>query len=132
MLDHVVVLFFFFLFCTPHGTWSSWARDGIQAAVATQGAARLDPVTHHPGQGIEPVSWHCRDATDPVAPQEEIPIFNFLRKSHANTVFHSDCTNLHFHQKVSPFLHVLGNTYLYILDFNPLSIYGLQIFSPIL
>ena len=42
-------------------------------------AATLDPLTHCAGPGMEPVSWHCRDATDPIAPQRE---FSDLQSSH--------------------------------------------------
>ena len=33
-----------------------------------------DPLTHSAGPGIEPVSWRCRDATDPIAPQWELQL----------------------------------------------------------
>ena len=38
----------FFFFWPPHGTWSSWARDQIQATVATYttAMATADPLTH--------------------------------------------------------------------------------------
>ena len=50
--------------------WSFPARDQIQATVATYApiAAMPDPLTHCAGLGIEPVSQHCRDATDPAVP----------------------------------------------------------------
>ena len=35
-------------------------------------AAVLDPLTHCAGPGIKPASWSCRDAIDPVAPQEKL------------------------------------------------------------
>ena len=58
-----------FLFWLPHGIWSFWAQDYIQATVATYAAVAvtLDPA----GLGIEPVSWHWRDAIDPTVPQWE-------------------------------------------------------------
>ena len=36
-------------------------------------AAMPDPLTHCAGLGIELASSHCRDAVDPVAPQQELP-----------------------------------------------------------
>ena len=46
---------FLFLFWPPHSIWSSWARDQIQAR-----------------QGIQPASWCCREAIDPLVPQQEL------------------------------------------------------------
>ena len=60
----------FFLFRPPHGIWSFWARDQIQAIVAIQ-AAMLDS-THCVGLGIEPVSRHSQDTIDPIVPQREL------------------------------------------------------------
>ena len=31
-----------------------------------------DPLTHYAWLGIKPASWHCRDTTDPTAPQQEL------------------------------------------------------------
>lgn len=61
---------FFLLSWLPHGTGSSWARGHIQTSVATYTAAlaTVDPIIHCAGLGIELMSWHCRDATDPVVP----------------------------------------------------------------
>ena len=60
---------FFFFFGVPHGIWSSWARDQIQAASTSYTAAAImpDPLNLYARPGIEPVSWHCRDTTNPVA-----------------------------------------------------------------
>ena len=49
--------------------WSSGARDQIPATVA----AVPDPLIHCARSGIEPVSWHCRDAADPIVAQWELP-----------------------------------------------------------
>ena len=38
--------------------------EQIQATAATT----WDPLTHRAGWGIEPVSWHCRDTSDPFVP----------------------------------------------------------------
>ena len=35
-------------------------------------AAMPDPLTHWAWPGIEPASWHCRDAANPLAPQWEL------------------------------------------------------------
>ena len=65
-------LFFFSPFLAS-GTWSSWARDQIQAAAATHiAAATLDPPTHRAGPGTEYWPWFCRDATHPAAPRQEL------------------------------------------------------------
>ena len=38
----------------------------------------LDPLTHHyAGLGIQPVFLYCRDATDPMVPQWELPALSF-------------------------------------------------------
>ena len=55
--------FFFFHFWPSCSIWSSQARDQLSPA------AMPDPLTHCAGLGIEPVSLHSRDATDPVGPQ---------------------------------------------------------------
>ena len=65
-------LFFFFLFfCLPPAYESCWARDQIQATVATNAAAAaiLDPLTHCTGPGIRPETWHCRDTASPIVPE---------------------------------------------------------------
>ena len=58
----------FFSFWLSHGIWSFWARDQIRT-VATTYAGSL---THCVGPGIKPMSEHSRDATNPVAPQQEL------------------------------------------------------------
>lgn len=68
---------FLFLLWLPCGIWSSPARDQIRAAVATYTAALAtpDPLTHFAGPGIEPVLWQCRNAADPIVPQQEFWAF---------------------------------------------------------
>ena len=70
----VYKLLFFLFFWPPHSIWSSLARDQIQGAVAnnTAATATWDLLTHCAGPWIEPVSWHCRDAANPIAPQWEL------------------------------------------------------------
>jgi len=34
--------------------------------------AMPDPLTHWARPGIEPVSWCCRQAADPIVPQQEL------------------------------------------------------------
>ena len=60
------------------GPWSSWARAQIRAAVVwyATGVAVPDPLTHCAGLRIEPASWHCRDAADPVVPHQEFLYFD--------------------------------------------------------
>lgn len=45
-------------------------RDQIQATFSTYAiaVATVDPLDHCAGLGIEPGSWLCRDAADPIAP----------------------------------------------------------------
>ena len=52
----------------PSSKWSPWARDQIQAAVATYAVAAATPdlFTYCAGPGIQPVSWSYRDVTDPL------------------------------------------------------------------
>ena len=73
--------FFPFLFCLPHSTWSSQARDQIWVTVMTYAAAatKLDHLTHGVRPGIEPASWCSRDTTYPFAPQQELQYFNPFR-----------------------------------------------------
>ena len=79
--SYVYVIFFFpFCFWLPQGTWNSQARDHSQASVSvsTTAIAMLDPLTHRAGPGFEPVSWCCRDAADPIVPQQELLFILFL------------------------------------------------------
>ena len=57
------------------------------AAVAY--AVTQDPLTHCAGPGIEPVSWHCRDATNHIAPQRELQdmLMFFLKKIYLQSKF---------------------------------------------
>ena len=73
------VEFFFFLFWLPHGTWSSWARDHIPAAVVTS-AATPDPLSHCAGLEIEPASQCSRDTTNPIVLQQELLGVEFYQK----------------------------------------------------
>ena len=70
----------FFLFGQPSGIGSTQARNQIQAAVTiyATAVAMLDPSTQCTRPGIEPASWHCKDAADPFVPEWELPK-NFLR-----------------------------------------------------
>ena len=54
LLDHVVVLFFFFLSWLPHNIWSSQGRDQILSAIViyTAAAATQDPLIHSASQGL--------------------------------------------------------------------------------
>ena len=45
--------------------------QGSDPTCATAVAA-LDPLTHCAGLGIEPASWSCRDALNPIVPQQEL------------------------------------------------------------
>ena len=64
---------------TPHcssdpSVWSSWARDQIRGAIATECHSYSNSgfLTHCVGLGIEPASQHPQDITDPVVPQWEL------------------------------------------------------------
>ena len=71
-------LFFFFFGLSEAYEVPGW--DQIQAAdvTYTTAEATLDPLTHWARPGTEPASQHCRDAADPVAPQQEFHLLNFL------------------------------------------------------
>ena len=71
--DEFLPQFSFFVW-PPHGTWSSWARDQIQAADVTcaAAAATRDPLTHCAGLWMESASWSCRDSAHAVVPQREL------------------------------------------------------------
>ena len=45
-------------------------RSMLQLPYAT--GTTLDPLTNCTELGIEPVSWCCRDAADPIVPQQEL------------------------------------------------------------
>ena len=66
--------FFFFSFFGHSAESHSQARDQIQTKVVTYAtaAAALDALTHCARLGIQPASWHCRDATDPTEPKQEL------------------------------------------------------------
>ena len=66
-------LFYFFLFRPPHGIWSSWARDQIQATVVTYTAAIAMP-------DIYPTMW-CQ-ARDQIC----ILVLHRCYRSHCATV----------------------------------------------
>ena len=67
--------FFFSFFGHPTAYGVPGARDQIWAAATVM----PDPLTHYAKLGIEPASWHCRDAATPVVPQWELlSIINFL------------------------------------------------------
>ena len=84
-----------FNFWLPQGIWSSQPRDHMWFAVVTYAAAVaiVDLLTHYAGPGIEPTSWHCRDAADPTVPQQKLLSYLF------------PCSSLLF-----PFLHWLKNS----------------------
>ena len=79
ILFYFIILFFSFL--AACGLWSSWTRDQIGDAFTTYTItlATLDPLTHCTSPGIEPVSWRCRDATNPFAPQKELHFPRYFR-----------------------------------------------------
>ena len=70
----------FFLFWPPYSIGSSQARDQIQVAVVTYAiaVAMQDHLTQCTGPGIEPVSWHCRDSTNPIAPEQELHLLGIF------------------------------------------------------
>ena len=76
-----------------HGIWRSRDRDQIWATAATYATASATPapLTHCAMLGKEPASWHCRDVTNPIAPQQEFLKKKFLIKS----TMHKPTTNWH-------------------------------------
>ena len=77
-----VFFFSFFSFVFGH-LWrhmSSQARGQIWIIFVTYATAmaKPDPLTHCAGLGIEPASWCCRDATDPVTALGEFLILLLL------------------------------------------------------
>ena len=74
------ICLFLFLFWPPHGIWNSWARDQIQAEVATYATvgSNARSLTHCARPGIKSSSQRSQDTADPIAPQQELPIFLFL------------------------------------------------------
>ena len=74
--------FFSPFFWLPCGIWNSWARDQTLATVVTFAApsAAPDPLIHCAWQGIEPESWCCRGAADPIAPQRNSSVVIYFLK----------------------------------------------------
>ena len=82
-----LILFFFFFFPLSPFLAAPWHMEfpgqgsdpSHKSVTYTRPEAMLDPLIHCAGLGIKPISWHCRDATDPVAPQRELlePNSNF-------------------------------------------------------
>ena len=72
----------FFLLWLPHGIWSSQAKGQIGVTTYAESAATAtpDPLSHRPGLGITPASWCCRDAVDPIVPQQEFQMVTLLCK----------------------------------------------------
>ena len=66
-------LFFLFFFLPPCSIWNSKARDQIRAAAANYATAAamciLNPLCW---AGVKPASWHSRDATNPIAAQQDL------------------------------------------------------------
>ena len=62
---YLFISIYLFLFWPSHSLWSSLASGQIQATVAAS-------LGHYAGLGIEPASWCCSDAPDPVVPQWEL------------------------------------------------------------
>ena len=62
------------------GIASSQVRDQIRATVATCAAAvaTLDQLNHCTQLGMEPVSWRCREAADPIVPQWGLLFLSFF------------------------------------------------------
>ena len=67
---HLCLSFFICLFVCSPVVFGVPARDQIQDTMVTYAAASTmqDPLTHYTGLGIEPASWCCRDAADPIVP----------------------------------------------------------------
>ena len=83
---------FCFLFWLPHSIQSFQTRDQIQATIETYPAtAELpDSLNHCAKQGIEPESWCCRDAANPIVPQQDClkppKIFKILNVFNVNFI----------------------------------------------
>ena len=73
-------ILFYFILWPPCSIWSAQARDQIQGAIATYTAAAVtsDPLTQCAGPEIKPASWHYRDPTDPIVPQQEFQIIYLI------------------------------------------------------
>ena len=70
----ILFFLFFSLFWLPHSIWTSQAKEQIRATGTTYAAAAATPdlLIHCARLGMEPVSWSCGVATDPIAPQWEL------------------------------------------------------------
>ena len=72
--------FFFFLFWPLCSMWKFLGQGSDPSHSCDLCHSSDNPLTHCAGPGIEPVSWCSRDASDPVAPQWELPIWFLLYK----------------------------------------------------
>lgn len=97
---NAVFQLFLFLFWLPRNIRSSQAKDQIRAAVATYTAAAA---THCAGLGMEPTSWRWRDAADPIASQQELPLL-FLTPNPYAHIFTHKCTDTY--TRTHLFIHI--------------------------
>lgn len=71
-LRECATLFFFFFFF-GHSAAFGVPGPGIRDLSCSCDLRHSQiPWSHCAGLGIDPVSWHCRDSADPVAPQREL------------------------------------------------------------
>ena len=73
----ILLLFFsFFHFWPPHSIWSSWARHQIQDLSCScnlcHSCGNARSLTHCSRPGITPVTQPSQDATDSIAPWQEL------------------------------------------------------------
>ena len=79
ILFYFILFYFilFFPFCPPpppppplwHTELLGQGSDLSHIVTYAEVRATRNPLTHCAGPGIDPTSWHCRDAADPIAPR---------------------------------------------------------------
>ena len=72
-MKSLLLFFFLFLFWPPHCIWSSQRSDLSLSSDLHHSCSNAESFNPLCGAGIEPASWCCRDATNPVVPLQKLP-----------------------------------------------------------
>ena len=86
---HVQDFFSSFLATRQYMQFLGQSSDLSRSYDLHRSCSTLDPLTFCAWQGIQPVSWHCRDTANPLVPQRELQdVFNL------NAIAHEKCLSI--------------------------------------